>query len=257
MTGSLTKIGEDFWRVEGEFRLGGLVNLGTQASLVRLADGHFVFLDSYTLPDAVKAEVDELTAGGANIAAIINLHPFHTLHCEWMHRAYPDAALYGTARHHRKLPSLPWQDQRCENGVLAEAFGDDFAFSIPQGVPLVCDDESVHFSSILALHRASGTIHVDDTLVYLDKGAPLNLLPMVGRVDFHPTLDKALEPRAGAADAFRDWAIGLGVDWAQANRIAAAHNAVREMAPEEFPELIGEALGRVKSVLDAHRAEHG
>ena len=257
MTGSLTKIGEDFWRVEGEFRIGGLVDLGTQASLVRLSDGNFVFLDSYTLPEGIKAQVDELTEGGARITAIINLHPFHTLHCEWMHRAYPDAALYGTARHHRKLPDLPWQDQRCESGVLAEAFGEDFAFSIPRGVPLVCDDETVHFSSVLALHRASGTIHVDDTLVYLDKGFPLSLLPVVGRVDFHPTLAKALEPRAGAAADFREWAIGLGVDWAGATRIAAAHNAVRELAPEEFPELIGEALGRAKTVLDAHRAEHG
>ena len=257
MTGRLTEIGTGFWRVCGDFKLGGIVNLGTQASLVRLADGNFVFLDSYTLPDAVKAEVDILTEAGSKLTAILNLHPFHTLHCEWMHRAYPDAALYGTARHHRKLPDLPWQDQKCESGVLEEAFGDDFAFSIPRGVPLVCEDEAVHFSSILALHRASGTIHVDDTLVYLDKGFPLSLLPVVGRVAFHPTLDKALEPRAGAADEFREWAITLGIEWAGARRIAAAHNAVRELGPEEFPQLIGEALGRVKPVLESHRSEHG
>lgn len=257
MTGRLTEIGTGFWRVSGDFKLGGIVNLGTQASLVRLADGNFVFLDSYTLPDAVKAEVDILTEAGSKLTAILNLHPFHTLHCEWMHRAYPDAALYGTARHHRKLPDLPWQDQKCESGVLEEAFGDDFAFSIPRGVPLVCEDEAVHFSSILALHRASGTIHVDDTLVYLDKGFPLSLLPVIGRVAFHPTLDKALEPRPGAADEFREWAIALGIEWAGAKRIAAAHNAVRELAPEEFPQLIGEALGRVKPVLESHRSEHG
>ena len=33
--------------------------------------------------------------------------------------------------------------------------------------------------------------------------------------------------------------------------------AVRELETEEFPDLIGAALGRVTSVLDAHRAEHG
>lgn len=257
MTGRLTRIGADFWRVDGDFRIGGVLNLGTQASLVRLAEGSFVFLDSYTLSDTVKAEVDVLTDGGEKLVAILNLHPFHTLHCEWMHRAYPDAALYGTSRHLAKLPELPWQDQRCESGVLAEAFGDDFDFSIPQGVPLVCDDESVHFSSILALHRKSRTIHVDDTLVYLDKGFPMNILPMNRRVDFHPTLAKALEPVAGAADAFREWAIDLGVRWADASRIAAAHNAVRALGPEEFPDLIGQALGRVRPVLDAHRREHG
>lgn len=257
MANRLIQIGEDFWRIGGDFRIAGILNLGTQASLVRLADGNFVFLDSYTLPDAIKAEVDLLTDGGAKLQAILNLHPFHTLHCEWMHRAYPDAALYGTARHLRKLPDLPWQDQRCESGVLPEAFGDDFDFAIPDGVPLVCADESVHFSSILAYHRKSGTIHVDDTLVYLDKGFPLSLLPLNRRLDFHPTLAKALKPEAGAADAFRDWAIDLGIDWAGARRIAAAHDSVRELAPEEFPKLIGEALGRVKSVLDEHRAEHG
>ena len=257
MPNELQKIGEDFWRVAGDFRVGGVVNLGTQASLVRLGDGRFVFLDSYTLPDSVKAEVDLLTDGGGKLAAILNLHPFHTLHCEWMHRAYPDAALYGTSRHLRKLPALPWQDRRCESGVLAETFGADFDFSIPRGVPLVCEDESVHFSSILALHRKSGTIHVDDTLVYLDKGFPLSLLPFVRRVGFHPTLAKALEKRPGAADEFREWAISLGMDWAAARRIAAAHNAVRDLRMDEFADLIGQALGRVRPVLDAHRDQYG
>ena len=122
---------------------------------------------------------------------------------------------------------------------------------------LVSDDESVHFSSVLMLHRASGTLHVDDTFVYLRKGFPLNLLSFTGRLGFHPTLAKALEPRAGAADAFRDWAIGLGVDWADTRRIAAAHNAVLELDAKQLPDLIGAALGRVKPVLDAHREQYG
>ena len=128
---------------------------------------------------------------------------------------------------------------------------------MPRGVTLVSDDDSVHFSSVLALHRASGTVHVDDTFVYLRKGFPLSLLPFTGRLGFHPTLAKALEPRAGAADQFREWAIKLGVDWADAKRIAAAHNAVLPLDRKTLPDLIGEALGRVKPVLDAHRAEYG
>jgi len=140
---------------------------------------------------------------------------------------------------------------------LAERYGADFAFSTPEGVPLVCSDESVHFSSVLALHRASGTLHVDDTLVYLDKGPPLSLLPMNRRLGFHPTLEKALHAEAGAADQFREWAIALGIDWADTRRIAAAHNAVLELDSGEFPELIGTALGRIKPVLDAHRRTYG
>ncbi|KZY20372.1 hypothetical protein A3726_32090, partial [Erythrobacter sp. HI0037] len=239
MSDRLIDLGNGFWTVRGSLRIGGVFDVGTQCSLVRLANGNFVFLDSYTLTDAIRAEVDALTDGGARVEAIINVHPFHTLHCEWMHRAFPQAKLYGTARHLEHLPDLPWESLRCEDAGLAQRHADDFAFSVPRGVVLVSDDESVHFSSVLMLHRASGTLHVDDTFVYLRKGFPLNLLPFTGRLGFHPTLAKALEPRAGAADAFRDWAIGLGVDWADTRRIAAAHNAVLELDAKQLPDLIG------------------
>ena len=257
MSDTLVRLAEDFWSVRGDFRIGGVINVGTHCALVRLSDGDFVFLDSYTLTDGIRAEIDALTDGGRKVKAILNLHPFHTVHCEWMHRAYPDALLFGTARHLSKIPSLPWQEMRCEDAALAERFGADFDFSVPRGVPLVCNDESVHFSSVLAYHRASATIHVDDTFVYLEKGFPLSLLPMTGRLGFHPTLAKALERRAGAADEFRDWAIELGTRWADAARIAAAHNAVMQLEPGRFPDLVGAALGRVKPVLDKHRAEFG
>ena len=256
MAETIERLADGFWRIAGEMKIGGLVDFGTHASLVRLANGNFVFLDSYTLPIELHREVLR-TIGDAAIEAIFNLHPYHTLHCEWMHAAFPDAALYGTARHVERFPQLPWQDTRCEDAALAERYGEDFAFSTPEGMPMVCSDENVHFSSVLALHRASGTLHVDDTLVYLDKDPPLSLLPMNRRLGFHPTLEKALYPRPGAADAFREWAIALGVDWADTRRIAAAHNAVLELDDEEFPDLIGAALGRVKPVLDAHRAKYG
>ena len=190
MTQTLDRLADGFYRVAGHFRVGGLIDVGTQCCFARLKDGRWVMLDSYTLDDAVLAEVRTLTGGGP--CAVLNLHPFHTMHCNWAHKAFPDARLYGTARHHRLLPDLPWQSDRCEDGALEAEYGDSFAFSIPAGVPLVCDDESVHFSSVLAFHRASGTIHVDDTLVYLDKGFPLSLLPLNRRLGFHPTLAKAL-----------------------------------------------------------------
>ena len=257
MSKDFVSLGDGFWTVRGSFRVAKVLDVGTQCALVRLASGNFVFLDSYELNDSVRAQVDALTDGGRKVEAILNLHPFHTVHCEWMHEAFPEAKLYGTARHHEIMPHLPWADTRCEQDELAELYATDFAFSVPRGVPLVCSDDSVHFSSVLALHRASGTIHVDDTFVYMRKGFPLSLLPFTGRLGFHPTLSKALEPRAGAANEFREWAVELGIDWADARRIAAAHNAVLELDGKKFPDLIGEALGRVKPVLDAHRAEYG
>ena len=257
MSDRLIDFGNGCWSVRGSLKIGGLLDIGTQCSLIRLNSGNFVFLDSYELNDAIRAEIDALTDGGAKVEAILNLHPFHTLHCKWMHEAFPQAKLYGTARHAEYLPDLPWEDLCCEQGDFSALYADDLAFSVPRGVALVTDNENVHFSSVLALHRASGTIHVDDTFVYLRKGFPLSLLPFTGRLGFHPTLAKALEPRAGAADDFHEWAVELGVDWADARRIAAAHNAVFDLTAGQFPERVGEALGRVKPVLDAHRAKHG
>lgn len=257
MSKRFADLGDGFWSVRGSFRIGGVFDVGTQCALVRLASGNFVFLDSYTLSDEVLAEVDAQTDGGRRVEAILNLHPFHTLHCQWVHEAFPQAKLYGTARHHGVLPDLPWEETRCEDAALAQLYAQDFAFSVPRGVPLVCADESVHFSSVLALHRASGTLHVDDTFVYLRKGFPLSLLPFTGRLGFHPTLAKALEPRPGAAKEFREWAIALGSDWAETRRIAAAHNAVLEIGAGSFPDLVGAALDRIEPVLEAHRAQYG
>ena len=257
MSDAFIDLGDGFWTVRGSFRIGGFFDIGTQCSLVRLASGNFVFLDSYAFDDDIRARVDALTDGGSRVEAVLNLHPFHTVHCEWMQKAFPQARHYGTSRHLEIAPNLDWQELRCEDDALMQQYADDLAFSIPRGVALVTENENVHFSSILALHRASGTIHVDDTFVYLRKGFPLSLLPFTGRLGFHPTLAKALEPRAGAADDFYEWAVELGVDWADAQRIVAAHNAVFELGQEQFPDLVGEALSRVKQVLDAHRAKQG
>ncbi|WP_251566881.1 hypothetical protein [Erythrobacter sp. 3-20A1M] len=112
--------GDGFHHLRGTFRVGGVLNVGTHCALVELPSGKFVFLDSYTLPDAVRPQVDQLTDGGSKVAAIINLHPFHTLHIEWMHRAFPNAALYGTRRHIEKFHILPWESELCEDGLPDE-----------------------------------------------------------------------------------------------------------------------------------------
>ncbi len=252
-----SEFGDGFHHLRGTFRVGGVLNVSTHCALVALPSGKFVFLDSYTLSDAARAQIDALTDGGAKVAAIINLHPFHTVHIEWMHRAFPDAALLGTKRHHDKFPTLPWHGGLCEDGIPQDLVEGALEFSTPRGVDLVCEKDNVHFGSVLAFHPASGTIFVDDTLSRLSLPFPLSLTPMSGRLDFHPTLASALRKEPGAADAFREWAIGLGTDWHDARRIATAHNSTMALGPDGLPERIGGALARVKATLDRHREQYG
>ena len=253
----LIDCGDGFLSIRGHFKAGGLIDVGTQAALVELEPGRFVFLDSYTLDDEALRRILAMTGNGEQVEAIINLHPFHTLHCRWMHETFPKAKLFGTQRHHDKLPDLPWESDRCEAAELHARYDQWFDFSVPDGVLLVCDSESVHFSSILARHRRSGTIHVDDTLSFIDKGFPLSLLPITGQLNFHPTLAKALKPEAGAADRFAHWARTLARDWSNAKRVACAHNAIVPLRNGEFTRRVLLALERVKPVLDKHRAQFG
>ena len=72
-------------------------------------------------------------------------------------------------------------------------------------VDFISANENVHFSSVLVLHRASKTIHVDDTLMYVRLPRMMGAFGLTDVMSFHPTLPKALEKRAGAARDFRDW----------------------------------------------------
>ncbi|NNC55581.1 MAG: hypothetical protein HKO07_07665, partial [Pseudomonadales bacterium] len=147
----MINVADNFWNIRGSFKVGGVLDIGTQCSLVRLANGRFVFLDAYTLSDEVAAEVASLTDNGASIDAIINLHPFHTLHVAAMHERYPNAQLYGTRRHIERLPELPWQPELCESAELRAHFAEDFDFSIPAGVDFISANPNLHFSSVLAM----------------------------------------------------------------------------------------------------------
>lgn len=104
MGAKILQIADNFWNIRGSFKIAGLIDIGTQASLVQRENGKFVFLDSYTLKGAVKEEIDQLTNGGEDVEAVLNLHPFHTVHVSWMQEQYPNARHYGTARHLSRFP---------------------------------------------------------------------------------------------------------------------------------------------------------
>jgi hypothetical protein len=219
----ILRVADGFLNIRGSFKVGGLVDIGTQCSLVRRANGKFVFLDSYTLSGAVQRDIDALTDDGNAVEAILNLHPFHTVHVRAMHQRYPDAKLFGTARHLSRFPDLPWQKTRTEQARLHKLFEEDFEFSVPRGVDFISANENVHFSSVLVLHRASQTIHVDDTLMYVRLPLPMRVLGLRDILLFHPTLRQALEKRKDAGQDFRDWAEELARDWRGAQNLCAAH----------------------------------
>jgi hypothetical protein len=260
MSARSIQVSDDFWNFRGSFKVAGVLDVGTQASLVRLGSGRFVFLDAYSLSPAARREVDELTNYGEKLEAILNLHPFHTLHVERMNEMYPQATLYGTARHLEKFPELPWADLRTEDPALHKLYAADFDFSVPRGVDFISSNESLHFSSVLALHRASKTIHSDDTLMYVRLPLLMSWMSMNNSVSFHPTLARVLEKRAGAVQDFRDWATELIKRWKHAENLCAAHTAALLAADNRGDSIhtrLLQALEKVEPVLKAHEEKYG
>jgi len=260
MSSAIHQVAEGFWNFRGSFKVGGVLDVGTQASLVRLCSGAFVFLDAYSLSDSARRRVDELTGDGENIEAILNLHPFHTLHVKKMHEMYPDATLYGTARHHDLFPDLPWAEVRTEDAELHQHYAEDFEFSVPEGVDFIPRNENLHFSSVLAYHPASRTIHSDDTFMYAELPLLMRWMSLHNTVSFHPTLAKVLERRAGAVKDFRNWAQDLIERWRDTENLCAAHTTALLSADntgESIHARLLAALKKVESVLLAHENKYG
>ncbi len=258
MSEKILKISNDYWNIRGVFKINGILNIGTHASLIKQKNGKFVLLDAYTFQGDLKKQVDALTNDGADLEAIINLHPFHTVHVERAHQEYPHAKHYGTRRHLNKFPELNWQPELTESDDFAALFSDDLEFSVPEGVDFISSNENVHFSSVLAYHRASKTIHSDDTLMYLQLPGLLGKVKKP-EVKFHMTLSKALEKRVGAGRDFKIWAEQMATNW-DAENLCAAHSATllgRENESASIADRILSALQDVEKTLQKHEKRYG
>lgn len=253
----MERLADSFWNFRGHFRIAKVIDIGTQMSLVRRGNGRFLLLDSYDLSDDDRKELLRVTDDGAAIDAILNVHPFHTLHCRAAHELAPSARLIGTARHRRQMPDLPWEAGVIEDSVAQAEFVDDLDFSVPAGADLVTSDDSVHTASVLVRHRASGIVHVDDTLNVLAAPGPFRKLLPQSRLKFHPMLPKALQKRAGAADDYARWARDLATNWAGTPIVCAAHSAIRRLPENGWREEVLQALSDVEKTLSRHRAEYG
>eukprot|EP00899_Mesostigma_viride_P001859 jgi/Mesvir1/11674/Mv00068-RA.1 len=250
---SLVVVAPDlFWNIRGHYRVMlKMLDMGTQSSLVKLSSGDYVLLDSYELPNDVKKQVMAKTSGGKSVKAILNLHPFHTVHVKKMHEDFPSAKLYGTSRHISTFPDLPWEQERTESEALHKMFENDFEFSVSRGVDFISPDPSVHTGSVMAYHKASKTIHVDDTFNYVQ---------LLDKVSIHPMLYKALSARAGAAYEFRQWVEEIANKWADAQNLCCAHTwYLLKDANKGLPisERLLAALHNSEDTLKKHAATHG
>ncbi len=253
----MKQIADGFWNIRGSFKIAKVVDIGTQMSVVRRTNGRFLLLDSYAVEGDDKRELVELTDNGAAIDAIINVHPFHTLHCSKLHDLFPAARMVGTARHKREVPDIKWDAGVIEDEAMQAEFQDDLDFSKPAGLDLVTDDDSVHAASMLVRHKASGVVHVDDTFNVLAAPGVLDRLVPHSSLKFHPKLADALQPRAGAADEFAKWARDIAERWAGTPVVCAAHSAIREFEQDGWREEVLEALSDVEDKLEKHRSQFG
>ncbi len=249
------RVGDGFFNLRGSFKIAKLIDVGSQASLVERANGRCVLLDACSLTDEVASWLDRVTERGARLEAIVHLHPFHTLHVRALHQRYPNAALYGTARHVERAPELPWQSVKSTDAELGERFGPDLAFSVPRGVDLVTADPNVHFGSVLALHPASRTLHVDDTLICMR-------VPLLAKhvVRLHPTLGRVLQRRAGAVAEFRSWAEELVERARELDNLCAAHSTLllaSDLGDRSLAQRIQAALRAAEGTLGAHERLYG
>jgi len=250
-------LADNFWNIRGDFKISHVINIGTQMSLVRKPDGSFILLDCYELDEPDREELMALTYGGSLIDAVLNVHPFHTVHCEFIQKLLPHARLIGTRRHHQELPDLPWDPALIEERSTQQQFADHFDFSIPAGVDFVPEDESVHVSSVLVRHRESRILHVDDTLMFLDLPSLVEKLLPGPRLRFHPKLAEGLEKRPGSANDYIAWAKDLAQDWADTTIACVAHNGIFRLSGETFAEAIEEALEQASDTLEDHRKTYG
>lgn len=252
----MKKLASTFWNIRGVHRIGGVLDIGTQMSIVQREGGGFVVIDGCALDNAQRAAVMALTEDGAQVDAVMHVHPFHTLHVEATQRLFPAATLYGTARHHKLAPSLPWSPKPVEEWKDDHPLADLFELSVPDGVVFVCPDERVHVASVLVRHRQTGIVHVDDTFnVMAAPGFLRDVLP-VSSLRMHPMLGRALQKKPGAAEAYAEWATTLAADWADTRFVCAAHSAVRILPAGGFLREVTLALAKVSTTLDRHRERY-
>lgn len=226
-------LGNGFYNIRGHFKIiKGLVDIGTHMSLVRLPSGKFLVIDTIPLSDnpALKQEFDTLTENGRLIEAVVATHPFHTMAFPGFHALYPSAMYYGTPRHVRTQPQIPWAGDVTKSDVQAK-WQPEVSIRIPTGAEFVAPQPELynHFSSAWVFHAPSKSLHVDDTVMYFHD--PSFVMKLTGikaqQLDFHRTFKGVgLYHTPEAPRQFQSWVQKVIDDW-DFDNICCAHTEAK------------------------------
>lgn len=129
------------------------------------------------------------------------------------------------------------------------------------GVDFISSNDSIHFSSVVAYHKESKSIHVDDTFMFIPfPDSARFFFFKQGTVQLHPTLAAALEPRKGASQDFRKWMNSVSEEWGDAENLCAAHTGNllhQDNTGESIKSRLKWALLLVAPVLWLHDLRYG
>jgi len=225
----LKEIGTGFWNLRASFKLlGGMVDIGTHMSFIRLESGKILVIDTCNVGADAKAEIDQLTDNGNLIEAVIATHPYHTLAFVPFFKLYPQAKYYGTPRHCKVITEIEWSGD-VNDTAIREIWEPEVYMRIPAGSDFATPGPNNHFSNVFVFHKKSKTIHNDDTIMYTTSAGCLARAAGVKSncFQFHLSLKSVgLYPTAEAPLEFKAWVQSIISDW-DFDNLCSAHNGVK------------------------------
>jgi len=215
-------------------------------SIIKLSNGKFLIIDTVPLDDELRQELDALVGeigGGNRIEAVVATHPFHTLAFPGFHKAFPNIPYYGTPRHIRKQPEIPWVGDVSKDEVLKK-WEPDVYMRIPEGSEFVAPvpEDTNHFNSVWVFHPTSKTVHIDDTVMYWSN--PETLLRLAagkrkGLMELHLSVTgPGILSHPDAPGKFKAWCQKIITDWDFDNMVCAHNGNKIGGAKQAFVDLI-------------------
>ena len=240
------EIGRGFFNVTAPFVFFGALDIRTHMNFCRLSNGRFLVIDTVEVTPELKVEIDHLTDNGQLMEAVVATHPFHTLFFPAFHALYPNVPMYGTPRHLRNQPTIPWAGDVSKPEVLNK-WNPEIEMSVTLGTNFENPGDNARLASVFVFHRASRTVHVDDTIMYIDRPSCLLRCCCVpaNSMSFHLSFTgDGLLPTAEAPHDFKRWLETVVLNW-DFDNLVCAHMGNK----------IGGAKAKLRHVLESSEAD--